>query len=340
VARKESDDKSARIRRKHAELAATGKVAGGGTRPYGYTRDRLHLVPEEAAIVREAAARVLAGESQRSVAHDLNERGIPSATGGAWSVQVMRSMLRSARISGRREHHGQVVADAVWPGIISAADSDRLRSLLSRTADPALPGRVPRRYLLTGGLLRCGRCGTPMVSRPRSDGVRRYVCAAGPGFGGCGRMATVAEPVEALVAEAVLQRLDTPELAAALADVRRADAEAERLHTQVTDDEAMLDALATDFAAHRISHREWMAARQPIQARLDAARRRLSRISPTHRIDEYAGRSRLLRDAWATLPLTRQHAIVRLIVDHLVVHPAVKGRNTFDLNRFEPVWRL
>jgi site-specific DNA recombinase len=340
VARKESDDRSARIRRKHLELAAKGAVPGGGTRPYGYTPDRLHLVPDEAAVVREAARRVIAGESQRSVCSDLNERGITTSTGRAWTLQTLGRLLRSARISGRREHHGEVVAPAVWPAIISAADSDRLRGLRGRTAGPAPSGRVPRRYLLTGGLLRCGRCGTPMVSRPRSDGTRRYVCARGPGFGGCGRMATVAEPVEALVAEAVLQRLDTPELAAALADVRQADAEADRIHADLSADEALLDEAAGDYAARTLSHREWMAARQPIQARIDAARRRLSRISPTHRIDEYAGRSGLLREAWATLPLTRQHAIIRLILDHVVVHPAVKGRNTFDLTRFHPVWRL
>ena len=340
VARKESDDRSARIRRKHAELAASGKVAGGGTRPYGYTADRLHLVPEEAAVVREAARRILAGESLRSVCSDLTERDVTTSTGGAWTLQSLGRMLRSARISGRREHHGQVVADAVWPGIISAADSDRLRGLGGRAAVSAPPGRTPRRYLLTGGLLRCGLCGTPMTSRPRTDGTRRYVCAAGPGFGGCGRMATLAEPVEALVAEAVLQRLDTPALAAALADARQADAEADRVHTELAADEALLDTLARDFAAHTISHREWMAARQPIQARIDSARRRLSRISPTHRVDEYAGRSGLLRDAWADLPLTRQHAIIQLILDHVVVHPAVKGRNTFDLSRFYPVWRL
>jgi site-specific DNA recombinase len=340
VARKESDDRSARIRRKHAELAAAGKVPGGGTRPYGYTADRLHLVPEEAAHIREAATRILAGESLRSVCADFNERGITTSTGRPWTLQSMGRMLRSARISGRREHHGQVAAPAVWPQIISPAESDRLRALRSRAADPALAGRGPRRYLLTGGLLRCGRCGQPMVSRPRTDGVRRYLCVRGPGFGGCGRMATIAEPVEALVAEAILQRLDTPEMAAALADARQADAEAETLHSQVTADATMLDDLAQDFAAHTISHREWMTARQPIQQRIDAARRRLSRISPAHRLDEYAGRSAVLREAWADLPLTRQQAIVRLILDHVDVHPAVKGRNTFDVSRFHPVWRL
>src|SRR5690242_5166576 len=40
VARKESDDKSRRIQRKHEELAAAGKPSGGGTRPYGYETDK------------------------------------------------------------------------------------------------------------------------------------------------------------------------------------------------------------------------------------------------------------------------------------------------------------
>jgi len=35
VAKKESDDKSRRISRKHEELAQAGKVAGGGTLPTG-----------------------------------------------------------------------------------------------------------------------------------------------------------------------------------------------------------------------------------------------------------------------------------------------------------------
>jgi DNA invertase Pin-like site-specific DNA recombinase len=46
IARGESDKAADRLRRKHAELASKGKVSGGGTRPYGYTQDRRHLVPE------------------------------------------------------------------------------------------------------------------------------------------------------------------------------------------------------------------------------------------------------------------------------------------------------
>jgi DNA invertase Pin-like site-specific DNA recombinase len=340
IARGESDKAADRLRRKHAELASKGKVSGGGTRPYGYTQDRRHVIPEEAAVIREAAKRTLAGESARSICTDLNQRGITTSVGGEWTPNTLNRMLRSGRISGRREHRGEITAKAEWPGIITRAQSDRLRARLSRAAGPGPASRSPRRYLLTGGLLRCGRCGTVMYSRPRVDGTRRYVCASGPGFGGCGKMAINADPVEGFVAEAVLYRLDTPQLAAALTEAREANAEHDQLAVSVAEDTAMLEQLARDYADRAISHQEWSAARQPIQGRIDAARRRLSRISRTHRIDDYAGNSQALRDAWADLDLPRRQAIVATVVDHVVVNPAVQGRNRFDPSRLDVSWRL
>src|SRR5439155_1000751 len=89
VAKKESDDKSRRIRRKHEEIAANGRVSGGGSRPYGYDADKLTVRPAEAAIVAECAKRLLAGEPVRSIAADLNARGVPTSTGGKWSPQSL-----------------------------------------------------------------------------------------------------------------------------------------------------------------------------------------------------------------------------------------------------------
>src|SRR5206468_12439831 len=68
VAKKESDDKSRRIRRKHLEIAAEGRVSGGGSRPYGYEPDKVTLRPAEAGVVTECAQRLLAGEPVRSIA--------------------------------------------------------------------------------------------------------------------------------------------------------------------------------------------------------------------------------------------------------------------------------
>ena len=153
-------------------------------------------------------------------------------------------------------------------------------------------------------------------------------------------MATVADQLEGFVSDSVLYRLDTPDLAAALADARRSNAEHDQLANDVADDQVMLDQLAADYADKTISHREWLAARQPIQQRIDSAKRRLSRVSATHRIDDYAGKSELLRDGWADLDLARRQAIVAAVLDYFVVNPAVRGRKTFDTERFTPKWRL
>jgi DNA invertase Pin-like site-specific DNA recombinase len=340
IARGESDKAADRLRRKHAELATKGKVSGGGTRPYGYTQDRRHIVPGEDTIIREAAKRTLAGDSARSICSDFNERGINTSAGGEWTPTTLNRMLRSARISGRREHRGEITAKAEWPGVITPALSDRLRARLRRAAGPGPTGRNPRRYLLAGGLLRCGLCSTPMVSRPRTGGLRRYVCSSGPGFGGCGKMAINADPVEGFVAQAVLYRLDTPQLAQALTEVRKANADHDQLAASIAEDAAMLDQLARDYADKAISHQEWSTARQPIQGRIDQAKRRLSRISRTNRIDDYVGKSQALADAWVGLDLLRQQAIIATVLDHLVVNPAVPGRNRFDPSRLDPIWRL
>ena len=117
-------------------------------------------------------------------------------------------MLGSARIAGLREHKGEVVAKAEWPGIISKAESAKIRA---RLADPERrTNKAARRYLL-GGLLTCGCCGEQLVARPRSGGQRRYACAKGPGFSGCGKTYIAAEPVEGVCRRtAILDRLDSP----------------------------------------------------------------------------------------------------------------------------------
>jgi len=285
--------------------------------------------------VREAASRVLAGESLRSVCADLNTRGIATSAGGRWSITTLKRVLCSARISGRREHRGEIVADAEWEAIISPAESDRLRAQFG--AGPSRhAARTRRRYLLTGGLLRCGRCGTQMVAQPRADGTRRYVCRSQDG--GCGRMSATAGPLEAWLVEAVLYRLDTPELAAALAETKSRDQEISDLQAQISEDQTMLEALAAEWADKAITRPEWVAARGPIQQRIDTNQRRLARLSPSRPIDEYAGNADLLRSAWTELGLTRQHTVVAAILDHIEVHPA--GRRGFDPGRFTPIWKL
>jgi DNA invertase Pin-like site-specific DNA recombinase len=106
VARKESDDKSRRLKRKALELAEAGRRSGGGTRGYGYEAAGRTIRPDEAAVIRDCAERFLAGESLHSLCTSLSDAGIPTVTGKPWRTVVLRRMLASGRISGQREHHG------------------------------------------------------------------------------------------------------------------------------------------------------------------------------------------------------------------------------------------
>jgi len=334
LARYESDHKSERILSKHDELAQAGKVSGGGSRPYGYEQDRKTVRPAEAAIVRELAERCLAGESLRSIAGDLNRRGVSAAGGGQWSPQSLRRMLASARIAGLREHHGQVVAEAEWPGIITPTQHRQIRALL---ADPARRTRgAVRRYLLAG-LLVCSHCGEKLVARPRAGGQRRYHCARGPGFSGCGKTTIKADEVEAFVVEAVLHRIDDPSVRAAQAR-RPGDPEARRWQEQLEADRKQLDELAAEYGRGEVSMREWRAAKAPIQQRITEAQKQLQKTARANTLEPFLGRGEELRAQWNALDLSQQHAIVAQVVDHVVVGPGRPGYNRFDPSRLRAVW--
>lgn len=335
VSRKESDDKSRRIQRQKQEEAAAGRPNVGGSRPFGYEPDHVSVRESEALVIRELAKRFIAGESIRSLCGDLNRRGVTTSTGGAWSTQTLRRLLRSGRISGQREHKGDLVGQAQWPAIITPRQTARIRALMDDPARRTTNGSA-RSYLLTG-LLRCGVCDEKLVARPR-DGRRRYVCAKGPAKDGCGGVAIMADTLEAHVVEAVLFRLDSPELAAALS-AGADDPDAERWQAEADEARAQLDELALAYGEKAISMSEWMTAKAPIEARAKEARRQLAHLSRATALDGHVGQTGELRSRWDQLTLTKQRAIVAAVADHFTIARARPGFNRFDDSRVAAVWR-
>jgi DNA invertase Pin-like site-specific DNA recombinase len=156
VARKESEDRSRRVRRKHLELAEQGRPAG--QLGWGVRTDA------ERELVREAASRVLTGQGLMTIARDWNQRGVPRVTECPWTAPTLRKVLLSARVAGLREHgadpSGKVLGaltPAVWEGAIDRQTWDHVRSVLLNPERLTLRN-TPTKYLLTG-LIFCGICG-------------------------------------------------------------------------------------------------------------------------------------------------------------------------------------
>jgi DNA invertase Pin-like site-specific DNA recombinase len=327
----ESSVKAERMRSKIEQSALAGGQMAGGIRPYGYAltykvisgdgekqRRRITGVsvdPVEGSIVEECARRVLAGEPIASITRGLNDRGVLTSAGHRWNRTTLRRLLCSARISGRREYipHnsytttrplvGEIVSvTSDWPAIISAADSDRIRALLTR-ADRRLTTGGARTRLLSG-ILVCGRCLRPLVGRSQK-GKPTYCCNRDTG--GCGGLSITGEATDEHIRDLVLTALDS----SAMADrLRQREAPEPDLHARIRADEDALTELAADHGNGEISRAEWKAAREPIIARLDAARARLAQSTGTTALDNFIGTYAEMADRWESSNTSQRRALI------------------------------
>jgi DNA invertase Pin-like site-specific DNA recombinase len=332
IAQNESAKKSERIKRQRDQAAKLG-VFTGGKRPYGFEPDGMTHRRDEVKVIRECAKRLIAGESLRSVTMRLNERGIPAAKGGRWIPTGLRDVLVKPRLAGLRVHHGEVVGDAAWKPIIDRDTHERLLRVLK---GPSKSGRGrPPKYLLSG-FCRCSKCGKTMF-HARVNGVRAYRCPD-KSVGGCNGTTVVAEPLEELIADAALMRLDTPRMrkqAARKPRARTPDAE------DLADIEHDLEALAADFGAGRISRREWLAAREPLEHRAAAARANVETAADNASLLPFIGGVDP-RTVWDKLDQDRKRAVLGVLIERIVVNPAAAGykRNGFDEDRVDVIWRV
>lgn len=337
VAASESDAKSRRVARKALETAEKGQpTMGGSNRPYGYKPDRVTVDQVEAQVIRDMAARFIAGESLRSLCTWLNDNGYPTSTGGEWATSSLGLLLKSARIAGLRSHRGQVIGPAVWEAIIT---EEQREAIFARIEERKITGRrTPRRYVLSGKL-RCHKCGGKLFAASRRD-RRRYVCLSGPDHGGCGGCMIEAEPVEELVCQGVLLRLTSPALMDAMAGRAQEETDSQALVRQINEDQDQLNELAAEYAQRHISAQEWRTAREIIDARMTANRRQLAQAARADALNTLDLANPQLAEQFASLDLSRQAEIVAAVLDHAVIGPGRPGAQTVDPNRVRPVWRL
>ena len=118
VGQHESEHKSERVKAAKMTAAKDGEF-NGGSRCYGYESDGLTVRESEAVEIRAVADAIVRGVSLRSLAAELNQRGVPTATGSApWSQPKLRSVMLRPRLAGYRTHHGEIVAKGQWPPIL------------------------------------------------------------------------------------------------------------------------------------------------------------------------------------------------------------------------------
>lgn len=332
-ARMETETMSLRLRRKFADLAANGNPHGGGRRAFGLSVDHSALVPAEAELIREAARRIIDGDSLRRIALDWEARGIVApGAGKPWRPAALRMMLRSPRLYGARTHRGDTIEPTGRiPAILERETWDRLQVALG--APRGKIGHRPPRVSYLAGLAVCGRCGATLQTHRGTS--RKYSCKAPRG---CNGTVVSADPLEALVAEMLAIRLDSDELRAALA------AQAERSGTgadlaALRDGEVRLVELdAARFVEGTLDKATWTRLRSELTGRLAVIRRRVTAGLAVGPLAGLAGRD--LRAEWQTWDVEKRARIAGLLLSSVVIGPAVRRGTRFDASRVEPIWRV
>lgn len=338
VARQETEHKAERVSREAAQAARRG-VPRGSRRPFGYEDDKVTVRPEEAELVREAVARVLAGETVPAVARDWNRRGIPTPQGAAhgWSASTVVSILRNPRLCGLRAYKGEIVSEGQWEPIIDRPTWEALQGRIRRTARPGRPST----HLLSG-ILRCGRCSSPLWTSWRKmrngDRVPRYACIRRPGHSGCGKTTVVAAPLDDLIRDAVINSLAGRHLAKARKQRASRDGEERAAARELADAERRLEELAGDFADGTIGRREWLAARERLEKRIAEASRTLDRNRGP--LADLPSDADALREAWDAGTVEWRRAVVGTVIERVTVAPAARARAKFDPDRVDITWRV
>ena len=334
----------------------------GGRKAYGHDRDPdtgvITLNKTEATLIREAVTRVLGKDSPRSIAVNWNDRRIPTVGGApAWTPVVLTQILRQPRLAGLRKHgknadgsprivaYGKQPDGKPWPKIISEDEHRAVVHALDARKVTSRGRRSVRSWLLSG-LLVCGHCGAGLIGqqdsgvngRPRT---RRYICRKAPGYKGCGSLGIKAEPVEDLLRQAVLLRLDAGQLADGDADNR--DDEAAGLRAEYESLEAELDNLAAEVnlpPEERTPRKLANKRAAEVEARQERIEKQLATV--THKVGprELIAAVGAEGKPWGELTEDQKRGVFDAYLVHVKVMPAIKrGSKAFEPERLKPKWR-
>lgn len=350
VSERSSDETRDRVLRAVRSRVESGKAHG--RIPYGYRSvyDRhtgapigREPDPDAAPVVREIVRRVLSGASNLSIAKDLNRRGVPSpravrlarqgrevADQLGWTLELVARVARSASVAGIRLHRGKEVGDAAWEPLISVADHN---AVLVKFANPDRvwsPDRTVKHLL--SGIPICGVCGFRLKPSPKKH--PQYWCWTNH----C--VARAKKPLDGLVVETLLARLEQPNAGKMFALAEGAAEELTAAAVELAELEARLEAF-------RVSAEDPQGISPATLARMeakyvplieDARQRSIPAHVPAVVRDLMSAKN--VRYKWSEeLSLEQRRQVIRHLLVVTVFPTKVRGARTFDTSRVRIEWR-
>ena len=336
VARYEIEMKSERQERAQRQAAEQGKRSGG-RKPFGYAADGMTPIEPEASAVRAAYRDYLSGVPLARVAQRWNDAGLVSGQErwgrrkgelSTWTGRTVHDVLRNPRYAGLRAYKGEIVAEAVWPALVT---EDVWRATVAKMASRGTnTSRKPHSRLLSG-MARCGVCGAPAWSGGAARrGKAGYRCSSA-----MGHFARMAVPCDEYVSAVMVARLSRPDAADLLRASETVDTAA--MHEESQALRERLDGVAVEFADGSLTAAQLRTITERLRERIaglemamaDAGR--VDLLGPVVSADD-------IQAAWDRLPLGHRRAIVDTLCT-VTLHPPGRGTRTFRPESVSIEWK-
>ncbi|HEV2375163.1 MAG TPA: recombinase family protein [Streptosporangiaceae bacterium] len=327
-----SDDTSRRLKDAMVDRARDGKPHTGSRR-YGYAKDAVTVIPEEAEVIRWIFESFLDGMGPHAICEDLNRRGIPSAQGKQWHISQVLKLLDSRHVAGIRVFRGVEIGPGTWPAIIDVAMFREVQERRSYRSAVNRGRYDAKRYYLCRGLVWCTKCGRRMSGKT-NGGYPVYVCdnrASGKAQKcfrriGAGRL-------EAFVKDAALDLLEhldinTPQATAVLS----ADDQ-----TAIEADRAEIAELKDMWDNREINTAEYRQMRKTVEERIRLIEAKTVIRPAAEVLDGMTGPA--ARKTWAALEKAgedeRLNAVLRFLFAAVRIGESNAPNGMFDYSRID-----
>ncbi len=322
----ESEVTSKQVRRGVAGVIADGKPIG--RTPFGYRRrywstedpetgKPVHHVAQEehseqGPVVREIFHRLARGVPVNKLTEDLNARGVPASTGGAWTRGAVRWVASNEAYIARRTHAG-VQHEGAWPALVSEAEFRAVQRILTDRRTGSRPGSIVH---LLSHLAECGQCHEPLGAHPGRPGRSRYYSCPR------GHTAANADSMDYVVALDVVHQLAQPWLygrvtatddSAVVAAQQEAAVLRDRLaeHVNAAADGTLSAAMLAAMEAKLLPRIE-AAEQRAVVAAVPVPLREL--VAPGDNVDDIGRR-------WEAMSLPAQRTVLRYLIRSITLAP-------------------
>jgi site-specific DNA recombinase len=299
---------------------------GSGRRAYGHTKDYRQLVIPEAEILFQAAKEIDQGKAMHAIVERWTRAGVPTVEGnGRWHQKVLRRILISPRMVGKREYEGALIDIDYMPAILPEELWRRVRKKL--LDNPPKRGRGESRELTNIAL--CGICGLPLVAQMDRAGPI-YICKRRPSQpGACGGIVILVSNLDAKVDEEIVAFLNDKQRANALLDQHRLDtpemAAIDARYAELEDNRLALERAAFNppQGVKRLPTERYWELRIEIEREQEQLQRRRYVNRDAHPLREALGQEWTVED-WRSRALEWRRAVIRLVVERIEVMPTLQ----------------